>query len=260
MTLAPLEHRFVGPPRAPVVLLLPAAGTRWSMWEPQLPELTRRFRVLRVNLRGPGGEPLGATVDAMADAVLDLLKVRRLERLSIVGAALGATVALAVARKSPQSVERLGLLAASTRTGDPAAWRRRARLALGSGMPAVVPDATRSWFTPRFVRERPDVCALFARDLVAMSPHEFAAVATAFADADLRPVLRDIPHPTIVISSAHDPEAPPRQGRHLAERLPRCRYAVVGGGAHLVSVERSDRISGLLLDHLVGSVSSTVDG
>ncbi|QVQ50316.1 alpha/beta fold hydrolase [Spiractinospora alimapuensis] len=260
MALAPLEHRFVGPPRAPVVLLLPAAGTRWSMWEPQLPELTRHLRVLRVNLRGPDGEPPGATVDAMADAVLDLLKVRRLERVSIVGAALGAAVALTAARKSPRSVERLGLLSASARTRDPSAWRRRAILALGSGMPAVVPDATRSWFTPRFAQERPDVCALLARELVAMSTHEFAAVATAFADADLRPALRDIPHPTLVISSAHDPEAPPRQGRHLAERLPRCRYAVVSGGAHLVSIERSDRVSGLLLDHLVGSVSPQMDG
>jgi pimeloyl-ACP methyl ester carboxylesterase len=37
-----------------VVLLLPGSGMSWRMWQPQIPALRRRFRLLLPDLRGHG--------------------------------------------------------------------------------------------------------------------------------------------------------------------------------------------------------------
>ena len=50
-----LAHRIEGPPDAPVVVLSNSLGTDMAMWDPQLPALAERFRVVRYDTRGHGG-------------------------------------------------------------------------------------------------------------------------------------------------------------------------------------------------------------
>ncbi|MYU47830.1 3-oxoadipate enol-lactonase, partial [Streptomyces sp. SID7803] len=43
-----LQYRFDGPEEAPPVLVIgPSLGTTWHMWDRQIPELTRHWRVFR---------------------------------------------------------------------------------------------------------------------------------------------------------------------------------------------------------------------
>src|SRR5581483_11280099 len=52
-----LQYRFDGPEDAPVLILGPSLGTTWHMWDRQVPELTKQWRVLRFDLPGHGGAP-----------------------------------------------------------------------------------------------------------------------------------------------------------------------------------------------------------
>ncbi len=58
-----LHHHVVGPADAPPLVLGPSLGTSKAVWEPQLPSLTRRFRVLRFDLPGHGGSPSAVLPD-----------------------------------------------------------------------------------------------------------------------------------------------------------------------------------------------------
>jgi len=51
----PLQYRFDGPEQAPVLVLGPALGATWHMWDRQLPQLSDAWRVLRYELPGHGG-------------------------------------------------------------------------------------------------------------------------------------------------------------------------------------------------------------
>src|SRR6201982_3783582 len=51
---ARLNYRFDGPADAPVLVLSNSLGTNLSMWDPQIPALAARFRVLRYDTRGHG--------------------------------------------------------------------------------------------------------------------------------------------------------------------------------------------------------------
>ena len=51
------HHELTGPVDAPVLVLGNSLGTTTALWEAQLPELDRHFRVLRFDHRGHGGTP-----------------------------------------------------------------------------------------------------------------------------------------------------------------------------------------------------------
>ena len=50
-----VNYMLEGPANAPVVTMSHSLATDLSMWEPQLPVLTSRYRVLRYDTRGHGG-------------------------------------------------------------------------------------------------------------------------------------------------------------------------------------------------------------
>jgi class 3 adenylate cyclase len=74
-----------------------------------------------------------------------------------------------------------------------------------------------------------------------------------YREIDIRAVLPAIDVPALVLHRRDDRLIPPRQGRYLAERIPKARYVELGGSDHLPTV--GDR--GALLDEveefLVGS-------
>ena len=103
-----------GPADAPPLVLLHGSGTNTAMWLAEVPELSRRFRVLALDLPGePGGSaqvrpPLDSDAHARwLDEVFDRLGVRQ---AAVVGASLGAWVALDHAVRRPNRVSRLVLL------------------------------------------------------------------------------------------------------------------------------------------------------
>ena len=71
-----LGYRVDGPDSAPPLVLSPSLGTTLSLWEPQLGDLTRNFRVIRHDHPGHGISPIPAeavTVAAIAGGVLGIL-------------------------------------------------------------------------------------------------------------------------------------------------------------------------------------------
>ena len=63
----PLHYTVDGPDDAPVLVLGPSLGTTGAMWEPQVPLLSTRLRVVRYDHRGHGGSPVPPGPYALAD-------------------------------------------------------------------------------------------------------------------------------------------------------------------------------------------------
>ncbi|QUX28987.1 alpha/beta fold hydrolase [Nocardiopsis akebiae] len=255
MTLIPLQHRLDGPRHAPVVLLVPPFGTTMSVWEPQLPELTRDHRVLRVDHRGHGSSPAPEgpyTVEELALDLLGVLEARGLTRVHAVGAGLSGALLVWIAANSPRTLERLVLLAAAPRTPRTHRWDLLASRVRSSGLESVTADVVRPWFTPDMVEERPRVVARLAEEFGGLDPEGFASVCDAVAGMDQRHLVASVRVPTLVVSAAHDPMLPPGHGRRLADGIPDARFEVVSGAAHLLGVERADRVNELLVEHLSG--------
>jgi 2-hydroxymuconate-semialdehyde hydrolase len=101
----------------PPVLLLHGSGpgvTAWANWRLTIPELARHFRVIAPDIVGFGftERPSGVTYDlgtwtTHAVGVLDALGI---ERAHVVGNSFGGSLAMSLAIRHPERVERLVLM------------------------------------------------------------------------------------------------------------------------------------------------------
>lgn len=102
-----------GPAEAPPVLLIHGLYDRWETWQPVVPALAERFRVIAFDLRGHGrsSQPAGsyALRDYADDAVRLLARLRLTEPVVAIGFSLGALVAVVLAAEQPELVRALVL-------------------------------------------------------------------------------------------------------------------------------------------------------
>ncbi|MER7586228.1 3-oxoadipate enol-lactonase [Micromonospora sp. NPDC127501] len=241
-----------GPPAAPVLLLGSSLGTAAAMWEPQVPALAQRFRVIRYDHLGHGRSavPSGPyTLDLLGRELLRTLDDLDVPRVHYAGLSLGGMVGMWLATYAPDRVRRLALLCTSASLGPPEQWRERAATVRADGMPAIADAVVARWFTPPFAAARPEVLATHRAMLTATSPDGYAACCEAIAAMDLRPDLGRVAAPTLVIAGADDPATPVEHAREIVGCIPRARLAVVDAAAHLANVEQPEQVCRLLLEH-----------
>src|SRR5207247_10527956 len=91
-----MNYTFDGPANAPVVTMSHSLATDFGMWDPTVPALTGRFRVLRYETRGHGKTeaPRGAySLDQLADDALAPLRALGSQKTPRVGPATGRVLA-----------------------------------------------------------------------------------------------------------------------------------------------------------------------
>ncbi|PRX99413.1 alpha/beta fold hydrolase [Allonocardiopsis opalescens] len=256
MTVLPLQYAVDGPRHAPALLLLGELGTELDVWTPQLVALRPHLRVVRVNHRGHGSSPSAPGPYTLEELGLDALGVLdrlRVDRFAAAGVGVGATIGIWLALNAPERVDGLTLVGASPNFAPAELWRRRAALVREGGTRAVSHGAMVRWFTPGYPRRHPVHVARLRRDFEAVDAESFAGCLEAVAGTDLRVGVEGIKAPTCVITGAHDPTSPPAHGRAIARAVPDARYVEVPGAAHLVTVERADAVTSLLLEQLTGN-------
>ncbi|HEV7898566.1 MAG TPA: 3-oxoadipate enol-lactonase [Planosporangium sp.] len=249
---ARLGYELSGPAGAPLLVLGGSLGTTRAMWRPQLPELTRRRRVLRFDHRGHGESEVPAgpyRLDELGADVLALLDEVGAERVSYAGLSLGGMIGMWLAAHAPGRIDRLALLCTSAYLPPAQAWLERARLVRAGGTAAVADAVVARWFTPEFAGHEPDTVAELTKGLAAVPAPGYAGCCEAIAAMDLRPVLHRIGAPTLVIAGAADPATPPAHSEAIAAAVPGARLTVVARAAHLASVERAAEVSRLLDAH-----------
>lgn len=94
---------------SPLVLLHPGVGDS-RFWEPVLPALTARYRVIRYDARGYGQSPPPAVKFSLFGDLVAVLGHYGLDRVPIVGCSQGGGSALALAVEQPARVSALVLL------------------------------------------------------------------------------------------------------------------------------------------------------
>lgn len=247
-------HRVVeGPPDAPVLVLSNSLGSVLTVWDPQIPSLSQRFRVVRYDIRGHGASPVPPGPYDIADLGADLLAVldrMGVEHADLAGLSLGGLISMWVAANAPERVHRLILCCTSAWFGNPEPWLERAATVRRRGMSSIADAVVSRWFTPGFAARHEDEVARM-RTMVAATPAEgYAACCEVVAKTDLRPDLSAIRAPTLVIVGAQDPAVPLERAEQLEAGITDARLAVVEDAAHLAVVEQPDEVTGLMLGAL----------
>jgi 3-oxoadipate enol-lactonase / 4-carboxymuconolactone decarboxylase len=256
MTDVPLlYHRLDGPEDAPVLVLGPTLGTTCQIWQEQVPELAKFWRVLRYDLPGHGSSPKDPahTVEEVAVLLLELLDALGVGRFGYAGVGFGGSVGTLLALSHPHRVASLALIGSSAGPGSPEAWREHALVVRATGLEREARTAAARWFTPRSLAEEPALAEPCADMVRTVDPTCYAACCDALAEHNLRAQLPAVLAPTLVIAGAEDTTAPPGAARELIAGIPDSRLAVVPNAAHLANVEQPGPVTQLLLRHFAGT-------
>lgn len=248
-------HRFDGPEDAPVLLLSNSLGTTHAMWDPQLPALTRHFRVLRYDRRGHGRSqvpPGPYSIPELAADVLELLDALALDRVSYCGLSIGGMDAMWNAAHAPERIDRLALCSTSPLMPPRELWDERAATVRANGTEAVAEATTERWFSDDFRAEHPETVARVRAMIVSTPAEGYAACCEAIRDWDFRDRLARIAAPTLVLSAADDPSTPPEHGRSIADGIEGASFVLLPGARHLANVEQPEAFTEALLAHLLG--------
>lgn len=228
-------------------------GTDLTMWKPQADPLRQRFRVLRYDIRGHGASPVPSGPYSIADLGSDLLTLLdrlEIERAFLCGLSIGGMISMWTAARAPERVQRLLLCCTSAQLAPPNSWYERAATVREHGVGAVADAVLERWFTPGF-RERQSSVLERMRGILSATPREgYAGCCEAIAEMDLRGDLPSITAPTLVIAAEDDPSTPPEHGRLIADLIPAARFELVSHARHLVSIERAELVTALILRFL----------
>ena len=250
----PVSYSVHGPEDAPVVVLSNSLGATRAMWDPQVPALAERYRVVTYDTRGHGESPAPKgpySIDDLTDDLVALLDEVGAERAHVVGLSVGGMTGIRLAARDPERVDRLVLLCSSANP-DPQGFLDRAAQVRSGGTAAIAPTVVGRWLTPAYAAEHPDLVARLEAMIATADDEGYAGCCEAIAALDLREDLGRITAPTLVVSAREDPALPPEHQREIADGIPGAELLTVSPGAHLANLERTLEITGALLAHLEG--------
>jgi pimeloyl-ACP methyl ester carboxylesterase len=239
------------------VVLIHGFALDRRMWDDQVPELAKHFRVITYDLRGfgqssvPASEPYTTAGDLKA-----LLDHLGLERAALVGLSMGGNVAIQFAEGYPEIVRALVLIDAvvggwSWSPGSSAEDGRAWALGRSEGLEAAR-DAwlAHAYFVP--ANEQPAV----ARRLRQMAEdysgyHWMHNDPQVWPDPPALARLGDIGCPTLVIVGERDTADLRAMADALAQRIESAKKLSLPGVGHMANMEAPREVNAAILDFLL---------
>jgi 3-oxoadipate enol-lactonase len=238
------------------VVLLHGFPFNSGLWEPQIRELSRAYRVIAPDLRGFGDTDLPGpySIDRLADDVAELLSALDLERVVLGGLSMGGYVAFAFYKRHAERLS--GLILSDTRPdADSEATRanraRVAALARQAGSTAVAEELLPGLLSAGTRNHKPEVVGALSAMMSSSKPEAIAAASAAMADRDdSRSLLASIQLPVLVTVGMEDSLTPPAQTEEWAANIPNARLALMEGAGHVANLERPEDYNALIMGFL----------
>ncbi len=226
------------------IVLLHGLGGNQGMWQPLLPALEQRYRVVRLDLVGCGNSDVAAYSDERhgslaghAHDLLDVLRALDLRGVVFMGHSVGAIIGMLAAVEEPDRFASLVLLSPSPRfLNSPGYHGGYERSDVEELLAAMEADYV-GWaatFVPAVVgvTDRPDLLMAFTNSFVRSNPAVVRHLTRVVFMADVRDEVPRLTLPTLIVQAAHDVITPLAVGHYLHQNLMDSHLAVIDTAGH----------------------------
>jgi 2-hydroxymuconate-semialdehyde hydrolase len=239
------------------VLLIHGSGpgvTAWANWRLTMPALTKTFRVIAPDMAGFGytERPANATyqMSTWVDHALGLMDALKIERTHILGNSFGGGLALALAIRAPERVNRLALMGSAGLSfpltdGLDRVWGYTPSIENMRGLldvfafdrALVTDDLARMRYEASI---RPGFQEAFAKMFPAPRQRGVDGLASS-EDA-----IRALSHETLIIHGREDKVIPLESSYRLLSLIPRAQLHVFGQCGHWTQIEHAAKFNQLV--------------
>ena len=225
-----------------------------TIWQPLVPLLQDRARLIMPDLRGFGRSPGPEgvyTMRQMADDVLALLDQMEIGHAIIVGHSMGGYVTLAFAHAYPQRVSGLGFVSTHAAADTPENHANRlknARKVARSGTGFLTKDMSQKiTASPELVEP--------VREIMEKVPGQtvIAALKGMAERPDSTLLLASMRAPAVVIHGTEDTFVSLERAQDMAQLLPRAWLVQVPNAGHLPMMSAPDVVAGALSELIQAS-------
>jgi pimeloyl-ACP methyl ester carboxylesterase len=246
-TIDGLRLRYVRKGEGPPVLLLHGISSSLYTWKDVLPALAAHHDVIAMDFPGFGDSaiPAPASGERTLRSVVGLMDRLGIARASVVGNSLGGAIAVALAARYPDRVDRIVLI-------DPAGYNfapadRPFLLRLAAGIPATVLEALpvrplvsvglRQVFHDDSLVTSDKIAEYVAPMRRPGAPRALHQLLLGTDDLHFPGVIREVRAPTLILWGRYDTWIPPRDADRFAADIPGARVVLVEAG-HMPQEER----------------------
>jgi 3-oxoadipate enol-lactonase len=250
-----LFYEFHGPEDGELLILNNGVFMNTTSW-PQLPELSRRYRVLAYDMRGQGQSehPAGEySLDLHADDLVALMDALRLEKAHMVGTSYGGELNLVMGIRHPERCRTLVIIASVPRNSDPIlmAMIERWRLAAGLGDgPLFFRLIYADTYSEKFLVDRPDLIPFAEERYARLDLPAAIRLLESCQRFDVTADLDRIKVPTCIASAELDILKPRRYGEIMHEAIAGSEFHLIPGSGHVAVLEKAAEVSTIILGFL----------
>jgi sigma-B regulation protein RsbQ len=247
---------------APVMVFAHGFGCDQGMFGRILPYFTERFRTVLFDHVGSGGSSLDdydaveyGSLDRYAGDLLQICEQLDLENVTLVAHSVAAMMAITAAAKSPERFDRLILLAPSpSYIDDPASGY------VGGFSDEDVQDlltalddnhlAWAATMAPVVMGnpQTPELAGELEQSFCRVDPHAMRTFARVTFLSDVRPLLRRVDVPSLIVQCSDDALAPTSVGAYMHSAMPSSTMVQLRATGHVPQVSAPEETARAILD------------
>lgn len=251
--------------QGPPVVFLHAFPLNRTMWAPQAAELSDRYRVVTIDLRGHGESdaPMWRyTLDQFAEDASGLLKHLDIARATFVGLSMGGYILFALYRTHPELFHALVLADTRATADTPDAKAARfsmAQIAYRRGASAIADLMLPKLLSPAACEHRADLREQLRTIITGSQVSGIVGDLMAMEERpDATPLLSTISVPTLVLAGEEDLASPPEEVEDMANQIPGATFVRIPQAGHLSNMENPAAFNKALLSFLTSVEDSNL--
>jgi 3-oxoadipate enol-lactonase len=253
INIANVVHHYTidGAENAPALVFSNSLGSDYRIWDPVLPYLRDRFRIIRYDQRGHGLSDATLAPYAISDLVNDLVGLLghlNVDNALVCGLSVGGMIAQGLAVSYPRHVRALVLCDTAMYIGPASMWDERIAAIKNGGIGALTAPIMERWFSREFREGRTTEFRGYVNMLERIPVEGYIGTCCAIRDADLREAAATIGRPSLVLCGDQDLATPPSLARELADAISGAKFSLIEGAAHISCVEQPESFSRLVID------------
>lgn len=234
--------RSGGGPRT--IVGIPGSFGTTELWEEPFEVLSGRYQTVTFDHFGTGETYVAdelVNFESQVGLVTDLLDELDISRCLLAGDSSMGTVALEVARRHPERLEALILVATGISYAPDDGVRR-----FVSGLRSAPEPTLEGFVRLRLPEDDQGHLRRWLRDIILRTgPERAARLVESFYNADIRPGMAEIAVPTLIIHGELDalPSSRPETARQLAFGIPGARLEMLPGVGHVPTLSKPLRVA-----------------
>ncbi len=250
-----LYYEFHGPEDGELLILNNGVFMNTASWAFQLPELSKRYRVLTYDMRGQGHSEHPESeysLDLHADDLVALMDALNLRKAHMVGTSYGGELNLMMGIRYPERCHTLVIIT-SVSHSDPLSaamierWRLAARL--GDG-PLFFRLIYADVYSEGFLVNRPDLIPLAEQRYATLDLPAAVRLIESFQRFNVSADLGKIKTPTCIASAELDILKPRRYGEILHRSIAGSEFHLIPDSGHVAVLEKAAEVNTIILGFL----------